>query len=208
MRQIIIIAIIIVAFCSSLSAQSNEPETLLGQGAELGFIWALEAKGYSIQSKIGIGYGAQFSLLIKNVGISFGWAGIMNISHPEVNFGYMGLLTQYTFKPNKLFHASGQLLLGGGSTKDYQNTKTSPFDNFGNITGPGFYVIEPGLNAEMNFHQTVRLVAGLSYRFVLGLDSTDPLVSITNVNNNDLSVLNVNIGLKFGNMLIPLTPVV
>jgi hypothetical protein len=81
----------------------------LGRSAELGFIWALEARGYSIQSKIGIGYGAHFSLLVKNISTSFGWAGYMNISHPEVNFGYMGLLTQYPHNPNKLFHFSGQL---------------------------------------------------------------------------------------------------
>ena len=196
MRRIIIVLIIVLAICSSLSAQ--EAESLLGQGAKLGFIWALDAKGYSIQNKIGVGYGAHLSLLIKNISTSFGWAGVLNISHPEVNFGYMGLFTQYTYKPNSLFHFSGQLLLGGGSTKDYQQPKSSPFDNFGNITGPGFYVIEPGLNAEMNFHTKVRLVAGLSYRIVLGLDSTDPLVSITNVDNSDLSGLNLNLGVKFG----------
>lgn len=204
MRCIIIVLVILLSICSGLSAQtadssnSQEAESLLGQGAELGFIWALDAKGYSIQNKIGIGYGAHFSLLFKNISTSFGWAGVLNISHPEVNFGYMGLLTQYTYKPNKLFHFSGQLLLGGGFTKDYQQPKTSVFDNFGNITGPGFFVVEPGINAEMNFHQKVRLVTGLSYRFVFGLDSTDPLVSITNVDNNDLSGLNFNVGVKFG----------
>ena len=203
-RQIIIVGIIVLAVCGGLSAQQSqssdtqEAESLLGQGAELGFIWAIDAKGYSIQSQIGIGSGAHFSLLIKNISTSFGWAGVMNISHPEVNFGYMGLFTQYTYKPNSLFHFSGQLLLGLGSTKDYQQPKTSPFDNFGNITGPGFYVFEPGINAEMNFHTKVRFVAGLGYRFVFGLDSTDPLVSITNVNNGDLSGLSVNIGVKFG----------
>jgi len=173
MRRIIIVLIILLSICSGLSAQtadssnSQEAESLLGQGAELGFIWALDAKGYSIQSEIGIGFGAHFSLLFKNISTSFGWAGVLNISHPEVNFGYMGLLTQYTYKPDKLFHFSGQLLLGCGSTKDYQQPKTNIFDNFGNITGPGFYVVEPGINAEMNFHQKVRLVTGLSYRFFL-----------------------------------------
>jgi hypothetical protein len=196
MRRTIVVLMIVFAICSSLPAQ--EAESLLGQGAELGFIWALDAKGYSIQNTIGIGYGAHFSLLIKNISTSFGWAGVMNISHPEVNFGYMGLFTQYTFRPNKLFHFSSQLLLGGGATKDYQQEKTNVFDNFGNITGPGFFVVEPGINAEMNFHQKVRLVAGLSYRFVFGLDSTDPLVSITKVNNSDLGGLNINIGVKFG----------
>jgi hypothetical protein len=196
MRRIIIVLIIVLAICSSLSAQ--EAESLLGQGAELGFIWALDVKGYSIQNTIGIGYGAHFSLLIKDISTSIGWAGVMNISHPDVNFGYMGLFSQYTYKPNSLFHFSGQLLLGFGSTKDYQQPKSSPFDNFGNITGPGFGVLEPGVNAEMNFHTKVRLVAGLSYRIVFGLDSTDPLVSITNVDNRDLSGLNINLGVKFG----------
>jgi hypothetical protein len=88
--------------------------------------------------------------------------------------------------------------LGGGSTKDYLQPKSSVFDNFGNIAGPGFYVVEPGINAEMSFHQKVRLVAGLCCHFAFGLDSTDPLVSITRLNNSDLSGLNVNIGPKFG----------
>ena len=92
MRRTIIVLGIVLAFCGSLSAQ--EAESLLGQGAELGFVWALEAKGYSIQDTVGIGYGAHFSLLIKNIATSFGWAGVMNISHPEVNFGYMGLFSQ------------------------------------------------------------------------------------------------------------------
>jgi hypothetical protein len=142
-----------LVFCGSLSAQ--EAESLLDQGAALGFVWALEVKGYSIQNTIGIGYWAHFSVLIKNIATSFGWTGVMNISHPEVNFGYMGLFSQYTYAPKSLFHFSGQLLLGIGSTKDYQQPKSSSFDNFGNITGPGFYVIEPGINGEMHFHTMV-----------------------------------------------------
>jgi hypothetical protein len=195
-KRIILVGIVVLALCGTAAAE--EAESLMGEGAELGFIWALEAKGYSIQDKAAVGYGAHFSLLFKNISTSFGWAGVLNISHPDVNFGYMGLLSQYTYRPNSLFHFSGQLLVGFGSTKDYQQPKSSPFDNFANITGPGFFIVEPGINGEMNLHAKVRLVAGVGYRVVVGVDSSDPLVSITNVDDRDLSGLSINLGVKFG----------
>ncbi|MFC1573779.1 hypothetical protein ACFL30_01190 [Candidatus Latescibacterota bacterium] len=121
------------------------------------------------------------------------------MSHPDVNHGYLGVLAQYTHKPENLIHYSGQLFLGTGSTKDYEREKTSTMDNFGNITGPGFFIIEPGVNAEVNMKSNVRLLVGLSYRIVSGLDKDDDLISTTKVKNSDFSGFHINIGVKVGN---------
>lgn len=100
---------------------------------------------------------------------------------------YLGILTQYTHMPEELIHYSGQLFLGTGSTNDYERKKSRAMDNFGNTTGPLFYFVEPGVNAEVNLHEYVRLVAGVGYRIVTGLDEDDALISKTHVDNSDFS---------------------
>ena len=71
-------------------------------------------------------------------------------------------------------------------------------DNFGNTSGPGFYIIEPGINAEINLHDTARLMVGLSYRIVSGLDEDDELIQDTHVKSGDFSGFHINIGIKVG----------
>jgi hypothetical protein len=68
------------------------------------------------------------------------------------------------------FHFNSQLLLAYGSTKDYENPKSSFFDNFWNISGTYYYLAEPGINLEINLRPNISLCAGISYRFVTGLN--------------------------------------
>lgn len=70
-------------------------------------------------------------------------------------------------------------------------------DNYGNITGPGFFLIEPAFNAELNLSAKTRLILGLGYRIVTGLDEDHELISKTKVTNKNLSGLNVILGVKF-----------
>jgi hypothetical protein len=89
-------------------------------------------------------------------------------------------------------------VLAYGSTKDYENPKSGLLDNFWNISGAHFFVMEPGMNLELNLSARLTLVTGASYRYVTGLNENDENVSITHVTNKDLGGLNFNIGLKFG----------
>lgn len=89
-------------------------------------------------------------------------------------------------------------MLAYGSTKDYENPKSGLLDNFWNISGTHFFVMEPGINLELNLSTRLVLVAGVSYRYVTGLNENDESISITHVTNNDLSGINFSIGLKFG----------
>jgi hypothetical protein len=126
-----------------------------------------------------------------------GLAGGVNFGHPGVNYGYFGMIAQYIFNPNKLLHFSGQTILAYGTTKDYEQEKSSLFDNFWNISGTSYYLIEPGINMEINLKENLRFVTGLSYRFVTGLDENNHYVSNTNVTNKDMSGINIKIGLIF-----------
>ena len=191
----LMIAVGLVAFSTVGSAQ--EPQTLMGPGTEISFIWGLGTKTGSIQDDIGrantVHCGALFnhSLLL---GVEAG----MNVTHPKVNHGYTALFAQYTHNPDDLIHFSAQLLAGTASTKDYLREKSNPYDSFGDITGPRFYVIEPGVNLEANLHVKVKLVAGLSYRIAYGLDEDHELIQTTGVTNKDFSGIHFNLGIKVG----------
>ncbi|MFC1692274.1 hypothetical protein ACFL1R_02075 [Candidatus Latescibacterota bacterium] len=194
MRKLFIVMFLLAI---AVPAHSQETKTLFGPETDIGFVWGIETKSTDIKGDIGTSIGFVGGALINHaylVGLAVG----ANITHPEVNHGYLGVITQYTYKPGELIHCSGQLFLGTGTTKDYENKKSSTMDNFGNITGPGFYIIEPGVNAEVNMNETVRLLVGLSYRIVTGLDKDDDLISKTNVKSSDFSGFHINIGVKVG----------
>ncbi|HBE40138.1 MAG TPA: hypothetical protein DDW27_02875, partial [Bacteroidales bacterium] len=98
--------------------------------------------------------------------------------------------------PSNLLHFSAQMILAYGSTKDYENPKSGLLDNFWNISGGHFFLMEPGINLELNLSSRIILVTGVSYRYVTGLNENDENIQITHVTNQDLSGLNFNIGLK------------
>ncbi|MCK4900007.1 MAG: hypothetical protein KAS38_14605 [Anaerolineales bacterium] len=76
--------------------------------------------------------------------------------------------------------------------------KSNPYDSYGDITGPRFYIIEPGANVEVNLHVKAKLVLGLSYRIASGLDEDHELISSTGVTNKDFSGIQFNLGVKVG----------
>jgi hypothetical protein len=187
----------LVITTSCLFAQESEPvQTLFNKDTSLGYLWSPSLKFNSIQGDIGSLIELNGGILLNN-STMIGLAGGVNFGHPRVNYGYFGLIAQYIFTPNKLLHFSGQTILAYGATKDYEQEKSSLFDNFWNISGTSYFLIEPGINMEINLKERLRFVTGLSYRVVTGLDENNHYVSITNVTNKEMSGINIKIGLIF-----------
>jgi hypothetical protein len=188
-----------IAFCSMVNvvaAQQDSIQTLFKSNVKASELWVPEVKLNSIQGDIGTLIGFYGGVLLNRTFL-IGIDGGVNLGHPRVNYGYFGGIGQVILFPEKVVHGSGQLLIAYGTTKDYENPKTGLLDNFWNISGEQFFMMEPGFNLEMNLSYRVALVAGVSYRFVSGLDSESKYVSNTHVTNKDMSGLNFNIGLKF-----------
>jgi hypothetical protein len=172
-------------------------QTLFKNGIKISELWVPEVKLNSIQNDVGTLIGFYGGALFNNcilLGIDLG----VNLGHPRVNYGYIGAIVQYIHKPFKLWHFSAQVVIASGSTKDYENPKSGLFDNFWNISGAGYFMLEPGINAELNLSSRLTLVTGVSYRYVSGLNENSPNVSKTHVTNKDLSGVNFNISLKIG----------
>jgi hypothetical protein len=180
----------------AMAQEQDSTKSLFGSNVKVSEIWTPEVKINSIQGDVGtlIGF---YGGAVFNRTILLGISGGANLSHPTVNYGYFGAVGQYIYKPANLWHCSGQILLAYGSTKDYEDQKSGLLDNFCNISGAGFFLMEPGISLELNLSKRLTLVTGISYRYVTGLDENDENVQITHVTNEDLSGINFNIGLKF-----------
>jgi hypothetical protein len=196
-KGILVMMVIMLSLSAETSAQEEDStKSLFGSNVKISEIWTPEVKINSIQGNVGTLVGF-YGGAVFNRTFLLGISGGVNLSHPTVNYGYFGAVGQYIYKPANLWHCSGQLLLAYGSTKDYEDPKSGLLDNFWNISGASFFLMEPGINLELNLSKRLTLVTGISYRYVSGLDESDENVQITHVTNEDLSGINFNIGLKF-----------
>ena len=190
------LTMVLITICI-LPGFGQETKTLFPGGSKIGFIWGIELKTASIQHDPATQFGLYAGALF-NRAIMIGAVGAANVTHPRVNYGYTALMVQYTYKPAHLVHLNGHLLFGSGSTKDYENEKSNMLDNFGNVTGARFNILEPGINAEINLGVKTRLVLGIAYQYVYGIDQYSEHISRTHVSNHEMSGFNFTTGVKFG----------
>jgi hypothetical protein len=190
--------IALVVLLSVATAQETDSiQTVFKTDVKVSELWTPEIKINSIQGDIGTLIGFYGGALI-NRSVLVGVSGGVNLGHPRVNYGYFGSIGQFIFKSEKMVHCSSQLLIAFGTTKDYENPKKGLLDNFWNISGENFFLMEPGINLELNLSKNITFVAGISYRFVSGLNENSEDVAKTRVTSRDMSGLNFNIGMKFG----------
>jgi len=196
MKSILISLFLFVGVTGMAVAQ--ETETLLGGDSRMSLVWSpIEISAIGIQGKTSTAIGPYVGILWNGSFLVAAQLGA-NLTHPTVNYGFFGLLVQKVFEPQRLYHLSAQVLVASAATKDYENPKSNAFDNFGNTSGAAFFFLEPGVNGELNVSSSIRLVAGLAYRFAFGLDENSPHVAKTKATNADFGGLVFRVNLKLG----------
>ncbi len=100
--------------------------------------------------------------------------------------GYGGLQLEYINRSWNLAHFTVTSLIGGGGL----GLRTSGYDV---ITDDAetFFVFEPGINLELNITTFFRIMTGISYRVVSGIDDFG-------FRDSDFSGINGTLTLKFG----------
>lgn len=87
-----------------------------------------------------------------------------------VEFGYGGVLAEYYFNPKDLIVFSiGTMIGGGGLYFTERNDDDDSSDN--HEGGDNFFVAEPEFNVFVNITRFCRIGAGVSYRYVYGVNS-------------------------------------
>ena len=110
---------------------------------------------------------------------------------PYINFGYGGLELEYIIHSDELTHFSVYSLIGGGGVT-YRNKLWDNWEDWENQVGSdAFFIFEPAANVEVNIISFFRINAGVSYRFISGLNFDD-------LKNSDFAGPSAILTFKFG----------
>lgn len=108
----------------------------------------------------------------------------------RLDLGYGGGFIDYQFFPDNVIHAGAHVLVGAGGI-DYTRRGQDHDNNDHLGVGDAFFIVEPGISAEVNILRNLRLQATASYRVVSGVETPG-------TSNEDLSGPSAGLTLKIG----------
>lgn len=209
-------AFILMFFLFSISSKAEE-QTLFGSGEiKSSGYGGVEGKVTSIDGKTGYLLGGKGGWII-NSNFSIGAGGYGLISRPEVShdivsfpgkiytdMGYGGLVLEYINNSDDMLHLTANVLIGAGGV--VYNDKSWSDMNYSNrnysSTSSAFFVAEPSIMLDINVTKFMRIGAGVSYRWVSGLDFDQAELKTFGIANpytsSSLSGLSGNLIFKFG----------
>ncbi|OFX88563.1 MAG: hypothetical protein A2W99_09180 [Bacteroidetes bacterium GWF2_33_16] len=181
-----------------LSGMFINPElkgTIINSGDKDGY-------GFLVGGRLGLIFNDKFSIGLGGYGLAtehitpYGLDTEANYDPAsKIGFGYGGFVFEYILFGNKLVHFTIPVLVGGGGASLYKdiiiNEEEFTWDDFKTYESSAFFVLEPGINLEVNITKFMRFDLGASYRLV-------QFTEMDYLSNDDLSNLAINASLKFG----------
>ncbi len=173
----------------TLAGHSGSKAPISAYGTPLGRITAIDGKfavmtggygGVLFNKKLMLGAGG-YSLANR--------IGVEGTTDHKWGMWYTGAVAEYVHHSDKLFHWSAGALIGGGGISD--RTGRDKGRDIVHNSG-GFFVAEPFVNVELNITSYLRLVAGGSYRQILGTPSG------MGISDAKLSAPGFHLGIKAG----------
>lgn len=175
------IMLLVAAACSA------QEQTLLGSGSvDHGGYGALVVKFTSINDELGVLVGARGGWIINHT-FSIGLAGYGLATqnrplreappgYPYVNMGYGGLDLEFIMNSDAVVHASIHTLIGAGAVgfrrwNGDEWWSGDPFNAGWENRHDAFFVVEPGVNVDLNVISWFRVSVGGAYRYVGGVSS-------------------------------------
>ena len=211
----LIFALLFAAMLVNAQQETAKPEdeinTVFGKGSNMKLGWFIGIDpGYTQFDNRDVWLGGlTVGMIIDHnfaIGLSGrGWTNLDGMYYPNVTDtagaylegGYGGLLLEYTLFPKSTVHVTFPVLIGaGGATyvidKDHHEWEDDDHDNCQEaLDTDAFFAIEPGVRAEVNIVKFMRLNAGISYRYVGGLE-------MINTSKDLMNNFTATVGLKFG----------
>jgi len=213
-KKIIIAGLAILAFGHSqgqdteliYAEKPREIETLMKSDGGFGGHLSLNVKGTEVYNEAALLVGGELVFTLNhalNIGVA-GYGMPTRVKYEEygpnliddlyLEMGYGGLFIEPVFFDQKVVHFTIPVLIGGGWSGlsnlslhdvDYTGDQIFLFDE------TVFFVLEPGLNLEVNLAKNVKLTAGGSYRYVNGSD-------LRGVDDEELGGLTFGAGIRVG----------
>jgi hypothetical protein len=185
--------------------QNQEIKTLFSAGRGNGFYFGFHSGFSQINNDDAWDAGCRLAW-IANHGLAVGFAGTgfatqpyndavkTDLNHNYVG-GYGGLLVEPIVLPMAPVHLSFPIIIGAGgiaysSFTDYNNNKWESQDYYTD-DARAFFIVEPGIEAEINAVRWIRLAIGGSYRFTQRVD-------LEGDKQNPLEGFRLGFAIKFG----------
>lgn len=155
-------------------------------------LWLVGGRGGAIINHTFVFGGAGYGIVNSPEYTDFTYKG-RTYEKAYLQGGYGGFMIEGIILPKKLVHVSVPVLIGGGGLLFTDQRYPDEDSNFENhvIVHDAFFVIEPGLEVELNVVRFMRLTAGISYRYA-------PNLELPNISTGAFNSLNASISLKFG----------
>lgn len=207
----LLLTVLVVNAQDEKNTGNDEIGTLFGKGGstKLGWFVGIDP-GYTQFDGRDVWMGGLSAGMIINhnftIGLSGrGWTNRNGMYYPEVTDtaggyfegGYGGLLLEYTLFPKSVVHVTFPVLIGAGGAayvtdEDYMEWDEDEWEScHKTLDSDAYFVIEPGVRAEVNILKFMRLNAGVSYRWVGDLD-------MINTPKDMMNNFTATVGLKFG----------
>lgn len=197
---------------------NQEMQTLFNRGVSYGGYGAPELKLTNFNQNPGLMVGGHGGF-IMNHKVIIGGGGYGLVTNSRFNddtlnlgTGYGGFRMEYICCSHKLVHFTIPVLVGAGGVgvmeknkdqstlgnfnwdsnddEDYEDD-WDDWHNWDVVESSAYFVVEPGVNVELNIVKYFRIAMGGSYRYVAGTD-------LDLIKDSDLSDFSFNLSLKFG----------
>ena len=205
-KYIIIISLLLIS--SFIGKAQNEPnnegeiKTLFGNIEDHGIYGAFSLRYNSVDSRDGILIGGRGGWIINHsLVIGGGGYGFFNEQRESKTLskyldpnnkynlagGYGGVLMEFIISPKSPIHISVPVLIGAGSVDfaknifDDNNFNSNDSDKSGDLDNSSFFVLEPGIEIEMNLFQFLRVSLGAYYRYTSNITLEE---TFTNTEDN------------------------
>jgi hypothetical protein len=198
--------VLIIPF-SGMSQESDDYKTLFGSGKDsFGGYLGLDFRYTKINEQDVLMIGGELNALF-NHSFALGFKGFGMVSPVKSSnssnlgeqlyfgMGYGGVNIEPILFYNSAIHLSIPILIGGGGIAEYSQNyyhyhDQIYFDDY-NYEYDYFFVLEPGINLEINLLKFMRLSTGASYRITSDME-------LSGMNGTNLNGLNFDLSLKFG----------
>lgn len=210
MKHTLITILTILVVFSSIQAQDQqeipyrETKTVLGKASKVRGFGSLDTRMTEFNDELGLMVGAHGGIILNNnfvlglggygLATNFKFDGIDPAEELYLYGGYGGLIIGAIFAPKEVVHIYTPVLIGAGGLEvsDRNLFRNGGFNDFNRyIENTAFFVIEPGLEVEVNITRFFKIGLGASYRIIRESD-------LINVSNKDLSGFSGGLSLKFG----------
>jgi len=151
--------------------------------------------GWIISSSLSLG-GGGYGIVTKHL-VDYDYTQDPN-AEIRLNVGWGGAFIEYINSSNKMIHFTANTLIGAGGASYFIHDNNDRWDDEHDLNqNSSFFVIEPGITADINLFQFFRISVGASYRFVSGLELFNTDGSLL-TESKDLIGPSFNLCFKFG----------